>query len=434
MTEQDREVEAPQYSAATPRYAPGTGQTVLDVPGLLDPHEQARVISQFSDPSLSELGLDELLEELLIRVRQALAVDTAAILLLDENTDELVARAAKGLEEEVEQQVRIPVGRGFAGRIAAERVPIFISDVEQADVVNPILRQAGVKSLLGLPLIVEGGLVGVMHVGSLTRRIFDRHELAALQIVAARVAPGIERARLYSALEHEHRVAVVLQRSLLPRRLLQTPSVAAKACYAAAVEEVGGDWYDVFELPDNRVGVTIGDVVGHGVHAAALMGQLRTAVHAYAVEDHGPARTLQLVNAFLGSMPNQPMATAAYAVLDPTAGLVRIASAGHPQPVIVRDGKAAVAEVQPGAPLGAFPDHDCQELALSLGPSESLVLYTDGLIERRGVAMEESVRLLLETLSGSETVEDICRVAFDELVPPEGLSDDAAMVVVQRTA
>ena len=140
-----------------------------------------------------------------MRVQQALEVDTVAILLYDPESHELVARAAKGIEEEVEQGVRLPLGRGFAGRIAAERVAIAIADVDHADILNPILREKRIRSLLGLPLVVEGDLIGVLHVGSLVPRTFGERDLAVLQVAAARVAPGIERARLYSALEREHR-------------------------------------------------------------------------------------------------------------------------------------------------------------------------------------------------------------------------------------
>ena len=297
-----------------PRYAPGAGQVVLS-PAAADlaPSAQVRTLYRLSDPALSELGLEEFLDELLVRVRDALSVDTAAILLLDEESQQLVARAAKGIEEEVERGVAIPIGQGFAGRIAAERVAIFIADVDHADILNPILREKGLRSLLGVPLIVEGELIGVLHVGSLTPRTFGKQELAVLQVAAARAAPGIERARLFSALEHEHRVAMVLQRSLLPKRLVELVGVSAAARYLPASDEVGGDWYDVFELPRGRLGVAIGDVVGHGVKAASLMGQLRTALHAYAIEGHGPARTLELVDRFVQAMPDYAMATAAYA-------------------------------------------------------------------------------------------------------------------------
>src|SRR5579859_3687200 len=199
------------------RVEPGFGQVVLPpVPADQAPTARIQGLYRLSDPALSELGLDELLDELLVRTRDALDVDTVAILLFDEESQQLVARAAKGIEEEVEQGVRIPIGRGFAGRIAAERVAIFIADVDHADIMNPILRQKGIRSLLGLPLIVEGELIGVLHVGSLTPREFGERDLAVLQLAAARAAPAIERARLYGALAHEHQVAVLLQRSLLP--------------------------------------------------------------------------------------------------------------------------------------------------------------------------------------------------------------------------
>ena len=127
------------------------------------------------------------------------SVDTCAILLLDEETDELVARAALGIEEEVEQGVRIPVGGGFAGRIAADRRPVVLDDVDHADVLNPILREKGIKSMFGVPLIVEGQVLGVMHVGSLTPRAFRDDEVELLQLAADRAAIAIEHARLYEA-------------------------------------------------------------------------------------------------------------------------------------------------------------------------------------------------------------------------------------------
>jgi GAF domain-containing protein len=261
--------------------APRAGQVVLSAASPdLAPSNQVQHLYRLSDPALSEMGLNDFLDELLVRVRDALAVDTVAILLLDDESEQLVATAAKGIEEEVERGVRLPIGFGFAGRIAAERVAIFIADVDHADILNPILREKGIRSLLGVPLIVEGHLIGVLHVGSRKPRMFGDRDLAVLQIAAARAAPGIERARLFSALEQEHRVAMILQRSLLPKRLDQPFGISVAARYLPAADGVGGDWYDVFELPRGRIGVAIGDVVGHGVRAAALMGQLRTALHA----------------------------------------------------------------------------------------------------------------------------------------------------------
>ena len=153
-------------------------------------------IQRATDASLAHLDLDPLLDELLERVREALASDTAAVLLLDEPTNELVPRAAKGLEEEVERGIRIPVGAGFAGRIIAERRTIVLDHVDHSNVLNPVLHERGVKSLLGAPLTVEGEAIGVLHVGTLTPRRFTSEDARLLQLVADRAALAIAHARV----------------------------------------------------------------------------------------------------------------------------------------------------------------------------------------------------------------------------------------------
>jgi anti-sigma regulatory factor (Ser/Thr protein kinase)/putative methionine-R-sulfoxide reductase with GAF domain len=416
------------------RITPGHGQVVLLPTDPLDPAAERDSSYLFSDPKLSELSLEALLTELLVRIQEALKVDTVAILLYETDSNQLVARAANGIEEEVEQGVRLPLGQGFAGRIAAERVPIFIADVNHADVLNPILREKGIASLLGVPLIVEGELIGVLHVGSLTPRTFGQDDVAVLQMAAARAAPAIERARLFAELEHEHDVSMVLQRSLLPQRLADVVGVNVAARYLPAREEVGGDWYDVFELPRGRVGVVIGDVVGHGIAAAALMGRLRTALHSYAIEGHGPGRTLELVDRFVQSLNESAMATAAYAVFDTYTSTLQYSTAGHLPPLVISASGVRTLEVTPAPPLGAFPYGRCPEHELSLESGEMLVLYTDGLVERRGVALSAGIDVLATAVSAAQTPEDACTLAVAKLVPPEGLRDDVAIVALQNAA
>jgi signal transduction histidine kinase len=161
--------------------------------------DRVRRLQTVTDAALAHLQLDDLLNALLERTRHILDVDTCAILLLDEATDELVARAALGIEEEVEQGVRIPLGGGFAGRIAASKLPVILDDVDHAHVLNPILREKGIKSMLGVPLVVEGAALGVLHVGSLTPRKFHADEVELLQLVGDRAALAIEHARLFEA-------------------------------------------------------------------------------------------------------------------------------------------------------------------------------------------------------------------------------------------
>ncbi len=413
---------------------PGAGQVVLQpAMPLSGPSEQLRRLYTLSDPLLSELELDELLNEILDRVRDVLDVDTVAILLLDEQSNQLVARAAKGIEEEVEQGVRLPMGRGFAGRIAAERVAIFIADVDHADILNPILREKGICSLLGVPLIVEGKLIGVMHVGSLRPRWFNEKDVGVLQLAASRIAPAIERAKLTAELEHERHVAMLLQRSLLPRRLVEIPGVTVAARYLPARDEVGGDWYDVIELARGLLGIAIGDVVGHGVRAAALMGQLRTAMRAYAQEGYGPGRTLELVDRFVQDMDDAPMATSAYGVLDAATGMVRFATAGHLPPIVIGGGEPRVVQVPPAVPLGAFPYRTYREHEFMLAAGETIVLYTDGLVERRGSSVADGIEQLCRILSEASNPEEACLLAMDRMVPLEGSPDDVAIVALQNS-
>jgi signal transduction histidine kinase len=183
-----------------------------------------------TDAALSHLSLTELLGELLLRIRDILEADTAAFLMLDEPSGELIARAAKGIEEEVERGVRIPVGRGFAGRIAAERAPVVLEDVDHADVLNPILREKGVKSLLGVPLLARGRVLGVVHVGTLTPRRFTPEDVELMQRAAERAALGVERALFYEELR---RLDAVRHRFIsIASHELRTP---AAAVYGAAV-------------------------------------------------------------------------------------------------------------------------------------------------------------------------------------------------------
>jgi PAS domain S-box-containing protein len=159
--------------------------------------DRMKQVQTVTDVALAHLAMDELLAELLVRVRDAMKVDTVAILLLEPEGDQLLAWAAKGLEQEVEQGVRIPVGAGFAGKVAATKTPVRIDDIDTADVLNPLLRESGIRSLLGVPLLVEGRVIGVMHTGRFTSYHFTDDDTRLLQMVADRIALAIENARLF---------------------------------------------------------------------------------------------------------------------------------------------------------------------------------------------------------------------------------------------
>jgi PAS domain S-box-containing protein len=168
---------------------------------------ELRALQSITEAALAHLDLDSLLHALLDRLSEVLEVDTVAVLLLTDDQRWLVPRAAKGIEEEVQAGIRLPLGHGFAGRIAAERRPIVLDDVEHAEVLNPILRHQGIRSLLGVPLLVEGRPLGVLHVGTLHMRRFTEDESSFLQVAADRVALAIEHARLYETAERARQAA-----------------------------------------------------------------------------------------------------------------------------------------------------------------------------------------------------------------------------------
>lgn len=191
-----------------------------------------------------------MLAALLERTRDILQADTAAALLLDADAGQLVATVAAGLEEEVLQGVRIPVGRGFAGRIAAERRAVILDRVDHTTVLNPVLLKRRIRSLMGVPMTTGGQVIGVMHVGSLTSRRFSGQDAELLQLAADRAAAAVQ-----SMTARADRVAAaVLQRSLLPSALPAVPGAEFASRFIPGRDGVGGDWCDVFTLPSGELG------------------------------------------------------------------------------------------------------------------------------------------------------------------------------------
>jgi serine phosphatase RsbU (regulator of sigma subunit)/anti-sigma regulatory factor (Ser/Thr protein kinase) len=394
----------------------------------------AENLQRVTEAGLAYLDLDDLLAELLHRTTEILGADTAAILLVDPEGDKLVARAAKGLEEEVETGFELPIGTGFAGRVAATGQPVVIEDIERStvEIVNPLLREKGVRSLLGVPLIVGRELIGVLHVGMLGTRSFKQEDAHLLQLVADRAALAIEHDRLAEL----QRMARMFQRSLLPPMLPEIPGVAIAARYLPGTSEtaVGGDWYDTVPFADGRVGIVVGDVVGSGVGAAARMAELRNALRAYAIEELSPAEVISKVARFANFGGDESMATCVYATLEPGGYGVTIANAGHPPPLLISpDGQARYVEHGSGAPLGVGTSGVYRESTFSLEPGASLVLYTDGLIERRGRLLSEGQsELAAAALAAPLDPELLCDHLLDAVGVSEAPDDDVAMLAVRN--
>jgi anti-sigma regulatory factor (Ser/Thr protein kinase)/putative methionine-R-sulfoxide reductase with GAF domain len=391
--------------------------------------ERLRRIESVTGAALAHLDVPDLLVELLERVREVLYVDTAAVLLLDEATRELVASAASGIEEEVRRGVRVPVGEDFAGRIAAEVTPVVIEDVEHSDVRNPVLRERGIATLVGVPLVVESRVIGVLHVGSVTPRRFGPEDVDLVQMVGDRVALAIEARRS----NVERAAATALQRSLIPDRLPNIPGLELAGRYLpAGAGGVGGDWYDVFVLPTGRVGVVMGDVLGRGLKAAVVMGRLRSALRAYALEATEPGEVLERLDRKLQHFEAGQMTTVLYAILDTQLATMSVSSAGHPLPLMSSPGSEVVtvgATVDP--PLGVDTGVRRQTTTLDMPPGAAVVLFTDGLIERRG----QSITAGLERLRGSLRIgsaERRCATAIDTMLGGGDPEDDVALLVIRR--
>jgi len=383
-----------------------------------------------TDSRLNALDVEDLLDELLARVRDILDADTAAVLLLDRDGDELVARAARGIEDEVRQGVRVPVGHGFAGRIAATKAPVRLERVDAATVANPILWEHGIRVMAGVPLLSGEQVLGVLHVGRLSNRPFTDSDVELLQIVAERVAS----ATLARQLAVEQAAASLLERSLLPGSLPRCPGLSFAARYVPSEgRTVGGDWYDVFRLPSGDVWLVVGDVAGHGLRAAVVMGRIRSALRAYALLGIGPERVLELVDRKVQHFEIETIATVAVAVTSPPHETVQLALAGHPPPVLASGtGPAELVTPPVGPPLGTLPGVRRSSVTLRLEPGDVLAFYTDGLVERRKEPVDVGFRRLRELVTTQEP-DRVAHALMRELVGSRSPYDDIALVVVRRT-
>ncbi|WNV86995.1 GAF domain-containing SpoIIE family protein phosphatase [Umezawaea sp. Da 62-37] len=390
-----------------------------------------RVLEAVTDSALRDLGLEKLFEVLLWRVHDLFAIDTATVLLTDSSGEQLVTRATIGLEEEIFQGVRVPVGTGFAGRVAQQREPVRLERVDRSAVVSSLIWERGLRSLVGVPMVAQGDLTGVLHVGSTKPRRFSDEEVDLLQLVADRLATAAHAHRSRSA----RAAAAMLQDSLLPGHLPTTDHWELAARYVPGTDSgVGGDWYDVFRLPGDRIGLVIGDVVGNGLRAAIVMGRLRSALRAYALEFADPAEVLGKLDRKASHFENHTMATVAYAVIDATTHRMDISLAGHPLPVLAVPGRAAeFVDAPVGPPIGYdLAVTGRRSASVHVPPGALVALYTDGLVERRGLDLDTGLEALRRAVSPMPT-EDACSRIMAALVGDRPAPDDIALLAVRHS-
>ncbi|HEX8105325.1 MAG TPA: GAF domain-containing SpoIIE family protein phosphatase [Solirubrobacteraceae bacterium] len=351
---------------------------------------------------LTRPGTDEALGALLDIACSILACDGATLRLLDD--------AAPGL------RVRAAVGAAAPGPELAEQVAA-----------SGRARLAAGEA--AVPLIIDGAVTGVLGVHAFAAGALDAGDLDTLELVGQRAALAVGHAELR---ERERRISETLQRSLLPERLPAVPGLTLVARYLPRVESVhvGGDLYDAALLPGGGLSLAIGDVAGKGLRAAALMGQLRSALRAYAFDGHAPDAVLNRLDRLV--VVADDFATALHVVLDPATGRGTFASAGHPLPLrLPVDGPPTPISVPVAPPLGAgLAAAGLHQLRLA--PGETLVLFTDGLFERRGEDPEDRLAALRDAFAATDgDLAARCDAIIAGLAGP-GYDDDVALLAVRR--
>jgi len=294
---------------------------------------------------------------------------------------------------------------------------------------HPMLLDAA--AVIAVPLLGPRGIKGVLAVAAAgPDGTFDEEDVELVEEVAARAGFALENAALYESMRS---LALALQHSLLPAHLPTVDGVAVQVGYNPGDEsDVGGDLYDVMELSSGRIGIAIGDVQGRGAHAAAVMGQLRAALRAYAVLDLEPAQVLTHLDDLVQGLNEALLVTCVYAIYDPFTRECVLANAGHPPPLLAGAHGCHPMEVPPDVPLGvggvAFTDH-----AFTVAPGDTIVMYTDGVVERRGQSVDQGVRALcdaLEAMGPGASPAALCRAT---LRASSGPLDDDRAVLAMRT-
>ncbi|WP_236795126.1 SpoIIE family protein phosphatase [Amycolatopsis sp. GM8] len=350
---------------------------------------------------------DGALTELLGRIRDALDADSTAVLLLEPGGRELVATASDGMDTEI----RVSLGEGFVGRVAASKQPA-VHDCR-----------------LGVPLLVNGELLGVLHVRTRLPRQFSEEDVEFLQIAAERVTLAVHAHQVQAA----RAAAKALQRSLLPAKLPDVPSMDFAARYVPGGQSnFAGDWYDVFPLPNGWLGIVIGDVVGHDLPAAVVMGRLRSALRAYSLETTDPADVLTRLDRKAQHFEPGMMATVLYGTLEPNFDRLHLASAGHLAPLVTRPGEPVVfAELEVDPPIGAVRDVRRRSVTIDLPPGTLVCAYTDGLVERRRAPIDDGLDQLRATVVAGPA-EDVCEAVMTALIGESVPEDDVALLVFRR--
>jgi len=290
----------------------------------------------------------------------------------------------------------------------------------------------GHETFLLVPLVAARRVNGLLLVSWDRLEALPEADRAIIEALAGQAAQALDRAGRY---ESEQVIAEQLQRSVLPESLPRVEGVQLAARYLPGSTrlDVGGDWFDAMLLPNGRLALVVGDVVGKGVQAAASMAQLRNAMRAFSLEQLKPSSALTRLNRLAGGALDTSFATLVYAAIDPSTGVCRLSSAGHPPPLVVfPDGRLELIEDGRGVPLGARPDSKYRQAALELPAGTILLLYTDGLIERRGASIDDGLAALLAAVaSGPRDPDRLLDHVLETVIGSRDREDDIALLVAR---
>jgi len=393
-----------------------------------------RTLQILSDVAMRHLEIGGLATELVDRSAELFDADAAALLLRDENLPGLTVRARLGELPLALDDDHVRVGEGVLGTLAAEgRAQILLADELDAEEREAAGLGGVLASVLAVPLLTAGESMGLLLLGACDEDRFGQGDLELLKLAAERMALAVDHAQRYA----DGRLLVeTLQRSLLPERLPLHPRVQVAARYLPAwlAPQIGGDWYDSVELDGERTAVMIGDVVGHGISAAVTMSELRNALRAFAIEGHSPEMALRHLDRVVHATRGPGMvATVLFVVIDAANGTVTLARAGHPPPALRGvDGSVRFLDTARTLPLGIDVEDLPSKEVYPMEPGETLLLFTDGLVERRGESITQSFDRLLDALVGAPTeVEAICDHVLAQTATEERRDDDVAVLAVQ---
>lgn len=404
--------------------------------------QRSEQLRELTDALARTMDLQEVGDVVIKHTQAALGCRFAGVALVDHDRQTMRYLTMAPLAEEVARtwsefplDVAVPASDTVRGG-----EPLLFGDRDEILTAYPHISEdlhaAGTEAMANLPLTASGRTIGALMVTWAEAHACDDDELGFLHTLAGQTSLAVERARL---LARQQSVAVTLQQAILPQHLpTGSDGVELVARYEAAETgvDVGGDWYDAFTLPDGRLALSVGDVAGHGVAAAAVMAQLRNAARAYADEDPPPGVLATKLNRLLdrAAAAGEPMlVTFIYALIDPRAGVMRWTNAGHLPPLITDGDDARLLDAVHGPPLGVDPDHTFGEDEAKLG--ETLLLYSDGLVEQRHRSLGQGLDQLVEVAAATagDTIERFCDELPGRVLAGGRREDDLCLLAVRLT-